>query len=150
MSLLNRILRTMKPDLDAVRKERLATCKKCKFYNETWGSCGTVIKGDDVQYRNKDYHLCGCIMAVKTGLPWASCSVGKWKALNDWGQEHYDLVLNAVEQYETQPTKATLVGMYRVYKELCKCDFNVHSNCGSCKTEVLKELRHYLKKYSRC
>lgn len=74
-----------------VRKERWDTCKSCKFFVAETGSCGPLITGRkltkeetaqlEVRHYKKKVKLCGCVMKLKTFLPFASCPADKWKAI---------------------------------------------------------------------
>ena len=44
------------------RKERLDTCNSCTSFNKDDGRCNE----------------CGCIMWLKTTIPFATCPLGKW------------------------------------------------------------------------
>jgi hypothetical protein len=52
---------------EGVKKERLSACESCEFFLKLSRNC---IK-------------CGCFMDAKTGLPHASCPVGKWQAVKE-------------------------------------------------------------------
>ena len=49
---------------EKVKQERLSACESCEFFLKLSRNC---IK-------------CGCFMDAKTGLPHATCPVGKWGA----------------------------------------------------------------------
>jgi hypothetical protein len=134
-----------------VIKERMAKCKRCKFYTEA-GRCGTI--NEKVKYQNKNITLCGCFMNEKTQWAFASCPAGKWGAYEGWGEQHVDKVREVYERYEGEPTKANLIKVYEVYKELMG-DAGRHINprgtgCGDCRRNRLEEIRLYLKKVDKC
>jgi hypothetical protein len=52
---------------DEVKAERLSSCEGCEFFLKLSRNC---LK-------------CGCFMDLKTGLPHASCPVGKWHAVEE-------------------------------------------------------------------
>lgn len=52
---------------DEVKQERLSACESCEFFLKLSRNC---LK-------------CGCFMDAKTGLPHASCPVGKWQAVQE-------------------------------------------------------------------
>jgi hypothetical protein len=54
---------------DEVKKLRMEFCTNCEFFISLTQQCTK----------------CGCIMPAKTGLPHASCPVGKWDAVPDEG-----------------------------------------------------------------
>lgn len=51
---------------EEMRQSRYTICNNCEFFYEPTTTCSK----------------CGCIMAVKTYLPFASCPVGKWPTIN--------------------------------------------------------------------
>jgi hypothetical protein len=97
-----------------VKNERMAICRKCKFFVESTGSCGTLIlanfnrpkddydvvqEQNEVRYYRKKVKLCGCKMEWKTKFSWASCPADKWFA---YGISHEELVRikELLQQYQ--------------------------------------------------
>lgn len=141
-------------EMRTVQKERLETCKKCKFFNEEFGTCGKPFPAkEEVTYYGKKYKLCGCIMKVKSKLAFASCPVGKWEAFTGFADEHYDKVKTALDNYEKERTKDNLREVNIVYKEILGSaghHIDINSSCGSCRENRLKDLREYVKRMEKC
>ena len=154
MSIIRKFFKVNNTERKAIARERMETCKKCKFFNEQFGTCGTPYTGDDVIYRRKEYRTCGCQMHLKTQMPFSTCPVGKWGAMEGWGEEHYDAVKEAVENYENRPDKENLIRLYSVYKDILKEAGDhidvTNISCGSCKANRLKDLKDYLKRFEKC
>ena len=154
MSLYNNVIKVFGLDAEfrKVAKERLVTCKKCKFYDKTFGTCGEIYKGGEVTYRKKKYKTCGCIVAAKTKIPTANCPVGKWSSTGGQHEGHLQEAIQVVEIYENAPTKDNLRALYAVYKKIQHPyghDINPDNiSCGSCRAERIKELKVYIKKLS--
>lgn len=125
-------------------KRRLAICQTCKFFEQSTQSCGTLILGDEVEtevlFRRKSIKLCGCIMAIKSKLSFASCPAGKW-----------DGVLTLDEQIEFKRFLLDMKAqgrldnkdMLRFYKFKDKATgaHNERSTCGAC---VKKDINTFL------
>lgn len=157
MSLIRKALNQWNkiPEMRTTAKERLETCKKCKFYNANTGTCGTIFPAKDkVTYYGKEYELCGCVMKIKTAYPFATCPVGKWSEYEGFSEEHLTEVKAAVEAYEKQETKDNLVQLYTVYKKILgSAGHHINPNdtgCGRCRNNRLDELRMYIKRMEKC
>ena len=106
-----------------IRKERWDTCKGCKFFVAATSSCGPLITGRtltaeetkqlEVRHYKKKVRLCGCVMKVKTFLPFASCPAGKWSAveMNGITPEHVakkrDEIITFLKSIEGRPSLTT-------------------------------------------
>jgi hypothetical protein len=106
-----------------IRKERWETCKGCKFFVAATSSCGPLITGRtltpeetkqlEVRHYKKKVRLCGCVMKVKTFLPFASCPAGKWGAveMNGITPEHVakkrDEIVAFLKSIDGRPTLTT-------------------------------------------
>jgi hypothetical protein len=77
-----------------IEAKRMSTCKGCKFFYPTAGTCGTPVIGEKVTYYRNKVKLCGCIMRVKTKFTMFSCPIGKWGAENAKGEPIADEVIN--------------------------------------------------------
>jgi hypothetical protein len=136
-----------------IQRERLATCKKCKFFKPLTQSCGTLIVGNTVDleentvthYKEK-IKLCGCIMPIKTKFIFASCPARKWFALN-WKQEEIAELdefinrihkANKIEQHDLQK-------LYKWFSKVIGKDQQV-SGCASCVRDLITEFRRQLDK----
>ena len=78
-----------------IAKERYAICQGCKFFVKETRSCGPLILGRnlspdelkslEVRHYKRKVRLCGCVMKLKTLLPFSSCPADKWKAVEMGG-----------------------------------------------------------------
>lgn len=63
------------------RSRRLAFCHTCKHAEKhalMGVTCGPALVGAHVQHEGQEVHLCGCVMALKTMVPSATCPIGRW------------------------------------------------------------------------
>ncbi len=136
-----------------IQRERLNTCKKCKFYNTTFGTCGTPIIGNEVEpeensvtYYKEKIKLCGCVMAIKVKFRFTSCPAHKWHALN-W-KEHE---IKELDEFVTRIHKANkiesndLAQLYAWYSKITGTHQPV-SGCASCIRDLINEFRRQLGK----
>ena len=139
--------------LPKIRSERFAICQSCKFYNTTFGTCGTPVIGQYVEleentkkhYKEK-IQLCGCVMRIKTKLRFASCPAHKWFAL-DWKQEEI-AELNEFIHRIHKANKIEAQDLQQLYKWATKMT-GVHqqpSGCASCIRDLINEFRRQLNK----
>jgi hypothetical protein len=137
-----------------ISRQRLETCKKCKFFVESTRSCGTIYVGDDVTYNKKKYHLCGCHMPLKVQFPWSECSVGKWKSSDGFDIENLVEVKQVLEDYTNKPDRGNSIRVNSVFKKLlgdAGHDINpTQISCGACVRNRVAELKHYVKKVEKC
>jgi hypothetical protein len=136
-----------------LQRERLEICKKCKFYNDKFGTCGTPIIGNTVEpeennvtwYKEK-IKLCGCFMSHKVKYRFTSCPAGKWHALN-WSQGQIDKLdkfigkiskTNKIEDADRQQ-------LYDWYGQITGRREQV-STCPSCIRDLINEFRRQLGK----
>jgi len=156
MSLYRRALKQYgrTQEIKAQRKERLETCKKCKFFNHNFGTCGTPYTGEEVTFYRKKYRTCGCIMATKTWLPFAECPVGKWLAMDGFGEEYKQEVIDTLAEYDNKPDKDNLRKVFALYKKILgSAGHHINPNdlsCGYCKNNRIKELRDFVKRLDKC
>jgi hypothetical protein len=61
-----------------VQQLRQSQCLKCDFYESKTGSCGPLIIGKVVEYKNKKVKLCGCIISEKSEFKNLHCPIKKW------------------------------------------------------------------------
>jgi hypothetical protein len=136
-----------------IQRERLATCKKCKFFKPLTQSCGTLIVGNTVDpeensvthYKEK-IKLCGCIMPIKTKFVFASCPAHKWFAL-DWKQEE----IAALDEFVQRVHKANKIEtedlklLYYWFSRMTGKHQQV-SGCASCIRDLITEFRRQLNK----
>jgi hypothetical protein len=130
--------------------ERMAVCKKCKFFQADTQTCGKPYTGGEVTYYGKPFKLCGCVMPIKTRLSFASCPLGKWNAEGSL-PEFVDEIREAVSTYN---------GSYESKKRLFEIEARIMfeetgeelqwSNCGSCHHQRLTDLTMLLKRYEKC
>lgn len=137
--------------LPKIRSERFAICQSCKFFNTTFGTCGTPIIGEYIEleentrkhYKEK-IQLCGCVMRIKTKLRFASCPAHKWSAEN--------FTANEIRQL-TEFVKS-IDGKSKLDAEQLRTLFNWKSRitnkpeqvsqCGSCIRDLITELKKQL------
>lgn len=136
-----------------IQRERLAICKKCKFFQPLTQSCGTLILGNTVDaeensvthYKEK-IKLCGCIMPIKTKFVFASCPAHKWFAL-DWKEEEIaelDLFIHRIHK----ANKIEPQDLHQLYKWFSKVTGKKEqtSGCASCIRDLITEFRRQLNK----
>jgi len=139
-----------------IQRERLATCKKCKFFKLLTQSCGTLIVGNTVDpdensvthYKEK-IKLCGCIMPIKTKFVFASCPAHKWFAL-DWKEEE----IAALDEFIQRIHKANKIesqDLQQLYKWATKITGKHQqvSGCASCIRDLITEFRRQLNKMDK-
>ena len=139
-----------------IQRERLNTCKKCKFYNGTFGTCGTPIVGNnvneeenDVTYYKEKIKLCGCFMEVKTKFRFASCPARKWFA-----QDMKDEEIAALDTFIAKVSKANKIEaedlqmLYYWYSKITK-KHERPSGCASCIRDLITEFRRQLGKVDK-
>ena len=157
MSLYHYVVDKVKKSNQAmeVAKERLDTCKACKFYQPTTKTCGDMVTGNTVKYNKKEIHLCGCIMPIKTLLPLSTCPANKWKTEMEVEAVDIEEIKEALAAYDKAPTNADTIRRINVlYKKSCgaRCrDINPNDlHCGACVVNRIKDIRAYVKRVDRC
>ena len=136
-----------------IQRERLEICKKCKFYNVKWGTCGTPLIGGKVDpeenfvsYYKEPIKLCGCFMSHKVKYRFTSCPAHKWHALN-WSKREIaqlDEFINKVVG-ATKLEQATVNELYAWYSKITG-RLQQPSQCASCIRDLIKEFRRQLGK----
>ena len=139
-----------------IQRERLNTCKKCKFFKPLTSSCGTLIIGETVDpeensvthYKEK-IKLCGCVMPVKTKFRFASCPAHKWFAL-DW--KHEEII--ALDEFIQRIYKANKIeneDLKLLYHWFSKVTgkHQPPSGCASCIRDLITEFRRQLGKIEK-
>ena len=139
-----------------IQRERLNTCKKCKFFKPLTQSCGTLIVGNTVDpeensvthYKEK-IKLCGCIMPIKTKFVFSSCPAHKWFAL-DWNQEE----IAALDEFIHRIHKANKIepqDLQQLYTWATKITGKHQqvSGCASCIRDLINEFRRQLNKIEK-
>jgi hypothetical protein len=137
--------------LPKIRSERFAICQSCKFYNTTFGTCGTPVIGQYVEleentkkhYKEK-IQLCGCVMRIKTKLRFASCPAHKWSAENFTAHEVEQLT-NFVKSIDgkTKLDADQLRTLFNWKSRITNKPEQV-SQCGSCIKDLIAELKKQL------
>lgn len=135
------------------QRERLEICKKCKFFNHKFGTCGTPIIGNavkaeenDVRWYKEKIRLCGCIMSNKVRWRFTSCPAHKWSALN-WSE--YEIA--ELDKFITRLNKANKVEpddlqkLYGFFSRMTGRNESI-SNCPSCVRDLITEFRRQLGK----
>jgi hypothetical protein len=139
-----------------IQRERLSICKKCKFYNATFGTCGTPIVGNninaeenDVTYYKEKIKLCGCFMDIKTKFRFASCPAHKWFAQDMQPNEIAELDafiqrINKTNRIESEDLKI----LYQWYSKITK-KHERPSTCASCVRDLINEFYRQLSKIDK-
>lgn len=78
MSLLEHVVPEQFRATPEVIKERRTLCNSCHVRKSKTGSCGKLIIGSRVVYKNNVYQTCGCITDEKSVLKNEKCDLGKW------------------------------------------------------------------------
>jgi hypothetical protein len=136
-----------------IQRERLATCKKCKFYQPTFGTCGTPLIGgtvepeeNNVTYYKEKIKLCGCFMDVKTKFRFTSCPANKWFAID---MKPEDIAaLDVFIQRVSKANKIEQEDLHQLYTWYGKITKRTErpSGCASCIRDLIKEFRRQLGK----
>jgi len=126
-----------------IKSERLQICReKCKHFVYATQSCGELVVGKTVKYKNTTKKLCGCIMPIKAHLKIASCPIHKWTS--------------TIEKKDIKKLKKELAGLQgsKVSKEQNKNLTQLYnrmlgnkkkvSNCPSCVKKMIAELNELL------
>jgi hypothetical protein len=138
-----------------IQRERLNTCKKCKFFVESTSSCGTLIAGagtevdpeeNSVTYYKEKIKLCGCFMPLKVKFRFTSCPAHKWFAL-DWKQNE----IAALDEFIKRIHKANKIeseDLKLLYYWFSKVTgkHEQPSGCASCIRDLITEFRRQLGK----
>jgi hypothetical protein len=139
-----------------VQRERLSICKKCKFYNSTFGTCGTPIVGNnikaeenDVTYYKEKIKLCGCFMDIKTKFRFASCPARKWFAQDMEQNEiaELDAFIKRISK-ANRVTNEDLKILYYWYGKITK-KHQRPSGCASCVRDLINEFYRQLSKIDK-
>lgn len=137
--------------LPKIRSERFAICQSCKFYNTTFGTCGTPVVGQYVElddnikkhYKEK-IQLCGCVMRIKTKLRFASCPAHKWSAENFTAHDIAQLTKFVKSIDGKSKLDAEQLRMLFNWKSRITNKPEQVSQCGSCIKDLIKELKKQL------
>lgn len=139
---------------------RMQTCYACKYYKPLTKSCGTLLKGDlideeeldelvgsgEVMIENakskKKMRTCGCIMPIKARLYFASCSVGKWKGMYHFGEQHKEFI--SFVKSLPEAGKVTNEQIDQMYVWLDKIIRVKHSRCPKCIKNIIQELKSHI------
>lgn len=62
----------------AVKQLRQSQCMVCIFRKPKTGSCGTLIIGETVEWKDEKVRLCGCVTDEKTEFKNQHCPIKKW------------------------------------------------------------------------
>ena len=136
-----------------IQRERLNTCKKCKFFKSVTQSCGTLLVGktvdaeeNSVTYYKEKIKLCGCIMPIKTKFVFASCPAHKWFAL-DWKEDE----IAALDEFIQRIHKANKIephDLQQLYAWASKVIGKKQdvSGCASCIRDMITKFRRQLNK----
>lgn len=137
----------------SIKIERLNICKKCKFYQPTFGTCGTPLIGgtvepeeNNVTYYKEKIKLCGCLMELKTKFRFTSCPANKWFALDWTAKEIKELdvfigrIYNAAKIVQEDNEE-----LHKWYSKMTGKKENI-SACPSCIRDLIHEFRRQLGK----
>jgi NAD-dependent dihydropyrimidine dehydrogenase PreA subunit len=122
-----------------IYKERISTCKKCKFYFKLTGQC----------------KKCLCFMKVKARLAPMECPEKYWlktkemKAPEDLPKEIINEVLLIWEDIKTGKAKNHEVKakMIELYNTIYGSNYSTGTNCGSCLSTCFDGIQKLYKKY---
>lgn len=125
-------------------KRRLDICRACKFFEDSTQSCGPLIIGEEVQtevlFRKKSIKLCGCFMAIKAKLAFASCPASKWDGILSMQEQiefkRFLLDMKAQGRLEDKD----MLKFYK-FKDKATGAFNERSTCPPC---VKKDINLFL------
>jgi hypothetical protein len=139
-----------------IRKSRLDTCIKCKFYKPETTSCGTYIIGNaltpeqlaeielenDITWYKKKKRLCGCDMIWKTKFSFSSCPIGRWGKYRLTDEETKQLN----EFISTIPMKGTIFSsqVSELYQWFSRMTGRKERPCGSCVGQLIQEFKKQL------
>jgi hypothetical protein len=143
------------------RERRLSVCHKCRFYNETTQSCGTLIVGRRLKpeeleeaerenirkHKKKSVRLCGCFLPAKTWLKLEQCPIGKWSIHDITPEEMAELVafVDALPTYGVVGGD-TLEALNNWYNKLTGVRQPL-SKCPPCVRQTIIQLRHTITEY---
>lgn len=135
----------------AVFNERIKTCKACKFFKASTGSCGTLIIGETVQpetvthYRNK-IKLCGCVMKWKAKYRFSSCPASKWQPYGVT-QDDIDKISEFVLSLQGRQTLTADEGqkLFRYFNQVSGQRQQV-TTCAPCVKSVIDDLTKEVKR----
>ena len=129
--------------VEAKEKERrLGICHKCKFYQESTKSCGTLLVGDEVTYRKKKVRLCGCRMPVKAKLKAMSCPLGKWKPW--YKPEDMERLTQVLDAFKGRTVTHTMNNEMTEWYNKLTGDTRQPSTCRPCIQEMVSRLRTFV------
>jgi hypothetical protein len=136
-----------------IQRERLEICKKCKWFNEKWKTCGTPLVGGNVQpeenevtYYKEKIKLCGCFMEQKVKFRFTSCPARKWNAL-DWSEieikklDEFIQRIHGKAKIDHEDVALLYYWMGKITKKHEK-----PSGCASCIRDLISEFRRQLGK----
>jgi len=136
-----------------IQRERLNTCKKCKFFKPLTASCGTLLIGgtvdpdeNSVTYYKEKIKLCGCIMPLKVKFRFTSCPAGRWHAL-DWSHDE----IAKLDEFVTRIHKANKIHddelqlLYYWYSKITGKNERP-SGCATCIRDLINEFRRQVQK----
>lgn len=137
------------------RNKRFDTCKRCKFFVAETGTCGQARwkgKGEEVTYRRKKVFLCGCVMKIKTCIPWAMCPIGKWGVAELFGKD--DETTKQLAQ-EARSLLNRYDGSKHARQELIALHDEItaeqtRTNCGACISRYKDDLHRFIREVENC
>ena len=136
-----------------IQRERLEICKKCKWYNQKWGTCGTPLIGGTVDpeenfvtYYKERIKLCGCFMSHKVKYRFTSCPAHKWSALN-WSEADILKLSEFINRIDGAPrmTQEDNEILYRFFSQMTGRR-EQPSQCASCIRDLINEFKRQLGK----
>lgn len=125
-----------------IKNDRLAICRNCKHFVSKTQSCGTLLVGNEVKYKNTTKQLCGCIMPIKAHLKIASCPIHKWTSVLN----QKDITALKKVMGELKGSKVTgeqNKELTKLYNKLFSKRDQV-SSCPSCVKSMVKKLNELL------
>jgi hypothetical protein len=135
-------------------KDRNDKCGRCKFFVPETQTCGQARwkgVGQEVKYRGKKFNLCGCVMTIKTKIPWATCPLGKWGVSEQLGdQEVMKELIDRAEKLVNHRTnsKEWKAELSEIYGEIQ--GEKVKTNCQPCIETYHRDLQRLVREYRKC
>lgn len=124
------------------KESRLVTCRACKHFVAATQSCGELVVGRTVKYKNTTKKLCGCIMPIKAHLKIASCPIHKWESeISKTDITKVKKILGEIKN--NRITGAQNFQLTELYNKIYVSK-NKTSNCKSCVKEMINNLTNLL------
>lgn len=122
--------------------ERKSICEGCEFFSDK-RTCGTLVIGNRVEYKGREYKLCGCFMDAKIKLRAGSCPLGKWgNKLDDETVKELKKLLDVESRIEGRDFKKLI----QTFNDKFDTRYEF-TKCASCVGQIIKEMKEALETY---